>query len=146
MTRRALSALLCAALIALCGYSGGQESSAPTSTPSIESLVARYADATVVEDEGDLIIGIRVDGSDLGAVCEAFFSQAEDVFPHCVSGGEYTGVSFSLVRGGRDVAAFLVWPGEGGMRMSDPIAYDADYAEAFSEAFYHSAFGRNLAE
>jgi hypothetical protein len=151
MKRRILSALLCAALVFLCGCSSPKPSSTPTPIPTataaipVASVIAQYADADVIEEDNQLIIGIRVEGEDLDTVCETFISQAEDIYVHCVSAEQYTGVSFSLVRDGLDVAAFFVLPDTGGMKVYEPVVYDTAYSDAVSKAFYDSAFARTLA-
>ena len=147
MKRRILAALLCAALFALCGCSnpGPSATPTPTATVPIESRIAQYADADVTVDEGDLIIGIRVDEADIKTACTTFFAQAEDIYIHCISGGEYTGVSFSFVHSGNIVAAFFVLPGAGGMQVFEPVVYDTDYMDAVKEAFYASDFAKSLA-
>jgi hypothetical protein len=87
----------------------GAASPAPT-TVSVESRVAALADADVTEEDGQLIIGIRVAEQDAAAACVQFFNEAEEIYAACVSGSDYTGVSFSLLRSGRVVASFFVLP------------------------------------
>jgi|GEM_PF-4538545 hypothetical protein len=146
MKRTAAAALVFAAvLLCACGGNPGPEATpTPTASAPIESRIAAYADADVTEEDNQLVIGIRIGEADMDEACGRFFGQAADIYTHCVSGAEYTGVSFSLLRGGRVVCSFFVLPDEGGMQVFEPAVFDEAYEEAVFAAFYDSAFARSL--
>lgn len=145
-----IAVLLCAALLfSGCGVSGEQPSATaqPTPTPvSIESRVAAYADADVMEEDGQLVIGIRVDEADTDTACVQFFNQAEDIYAHCISGESYTGVSFSLMQDARTIGSVFILPDEGGMKVYAPVVFNTDYEASFLTAFYASDFAKSLAD
>lgn len=119
----------------------------PTPTPiSIQSRIAAFADADVSEEDGQLIIGIRVEDDDIEAACIQFFNQAEDIWAHCVTGGEYAGISFSLLWSGDLIGSVFVLPDEGGMKVLTPVVFDTTYDNAFQTAFYDSAFATCLGD
>ena len=150
MMRKILAAALIFAAVLLCACNNKLDfpgAASPTTTGvSIESRVKALADADVTEEDGQLIIGIRVTEQDAEAACVQFFNEAEEIYTACVSGSDYTGVSFSLLRSGRVVASFFVLPGSGGMQVFEPVAYDDAYADAVSDAFYASAFATSLGD
>lgn len=139
--------LMCTAvLICACGNKldfPDAPSATPTTVP-IESIIAAYADAEVTEEDGQLIIGIRVAEADAAAACVQFFNQSEEIYAACISGSDYTGVSFSLLRDELVVASFFVLPSEGGMQVFEPVVFDEAYADAVIDAFYASAFATSL--
>jgi len=137
--------VLAAFLLASCNASGGQPSAQSTPVP-IQSRVAALADADAVEEDGQLIISIRVDEDDITAACTQFFNQAETIYAQCISGQSYTGVSFSLVQGGKTIGSVFILPDEGGMKVYTPVVFNPDYESAFLTAFYASDFAKSLAD
>jgi hypothetical protein len=139
--------IFAAFLLGGCGDAEVQPSATPEPTPtpvSIQSRIAAYADADVSEEDGQLIVGIRVEEANIEAACETFFSQAENIYISCISGSEYTGVSFSLVHNGKVAGSIFVLPDEGGMKVYAPVVFNTDYETAFLTAFYASDFAKSL--
>jgi hypothetical protein len=125
--------------------------SAATSTPAsesapIESQIAAFADADVMEEDGQLVIAIRVEGDTMEAVCGSFFDQAEIIYANCIARSEYTGVSFSLLQNELVVGSVFILPDEGGMKVYSPVVLDSAYSTAFLNAFYDSDFAKSLAD
>jgi hypothetical protein len=119
----------------------------PTATPeSVANEVAAFADADVVEEDGQLVIAIRADGDSMEAVCGSFFDQAEAIYANCIARSECTGVSFSLLQNELVVGSVFILPDEGGMKVYSPMVLNSAYEAAFLDAFYASDFAKSLAD
>jgi hypothetical protein len=119
----------------------------PTATPeSVANEVAAFADADVVEEDGQLVIAIRAEGDSMETVCGSFFDQAEAIYGSCIARSECTGVGFSLLQNELVVGSVFILPDEGGMKVYSPVVLDSAYEAAFLDAFYASDFAKSLAD
>jgi hypothetical protein len=142
----AAALVLAAVLLSGCGSNKPAPSPSPTTEPfsALQSEIALYADADVSEEDGMLLVALNIDAADPQAACEQFFHQAEDIFRYCLSGSEYGGVSFMLSVDGLVAGAMYLLPGQGGMTVLEPVAFNPAYEDALIDAFYDSAFAASL--
>ena len=154
MIKRIFAAALILAAVLLCGCNNSLNFPSPTPPPSptpetfaaLREQIATYADADVSEEDGMLLVALNIDAATPKAACDQFFGQAEEIYTHCLLNAEYNGISFMLSVDGLVAGAMYLLPGEGGMTVLEPVAFNDAYADALSDAFYASAFATSLGD